>query len=231
MARVEIAFAWAGGLVFVASLVYAAYAFQVLWNRTGDRAPSWQAVLLNGALFTLFALHHTLFARGAVKKRLARYVPERLMRSVYVWTASLLLFVVLLGWQPVGGEAYRVSGWTRWVLAVVQLAGIAIVARSVSMIDGLELAGIRQASTGRGGGGLQLRGPYRLVRHPIYLGWILVLFGAATMTGDRLTFGVITTAYLLLAMPWEERSLELAFGEEYVRYRQRVRWRVVPFVY
>jgi protein-S-isoprenylcysteine O-methyltransferase Ste14 len=108
------------------------------------------------------------------------------------------------------------------------VAGLLLIAASVGVIDGLELAGIRSNPRPSA---LQARGPYRLVRHPLYLGWMLAVFGAATMTFDRLVFAVITTLYLVVAVPWEERSLERAFGEAYTRYKARVRWRMVPFVY
>jgi protein-S-isoprenylcysteine O-methyltransferase Ste14 len=65
----------------------------------------------------------------------------------------------------------------------------------------------------------------------LYLGWVLVVFGAAHMTGDRLAFAVITTIYLVAAVPWEERSLSAAFGAEYADYMRAVRWRIVPFIY
>ena len=78
---------------------------------------------------------------------------------------------------------------------------------------------------------MQIEGPYRLVRHPLYLGWMLAVFGAAHMTGDRLAFGAISSVYLLIAVPWEERSLMQSFGDDYARYTQQVRWRVIPFVY
>jgi protein-S-isoprenylcysteine O-methyltransferase Ste14 len=100
--------------------------------------------------------------------------------------------------------------------------------QSVRAIDALELAGIRSQSEAAG---LQVVGPYRLVRHPLYLGWILVVFGAALMTGDRLTFAAITTLYLVMAIPWEERSLRTAFGSDYDRYMRLVRWRMIPFIY
>ena len=101
-------------------------------------------------------------------------------------------------------------------------------AQSVRAIDALELAGIRSQSEAAG---LQIAGPYRLVRHPLYLGWTLVVFGAAAMTGDRLGFAAITTLYLMLAIPWEERSLRAAFGSDYDRYIRHVRWRMIPFIY
>jgi protein-S-isoprenylcysteine O-methyltransferase Ste14 len=108
------------------------------------------------------------------------------------------------------------------------LGGLWLIARSVSRIDALELAGIRSAARSET---LQIAGPYRWVRHPLYLGWILLVFGTAHMTGDRLAFAVISTAYLLIAIPWEERSLRQAFGPAYADYQRAVHWRVVPFVY
>jgi protein-S-isoprenylcysteine O-methyltransferase Ste14 len=111
---------------------------------------------------------------------------------------------------------------------VVQLAGVLLIVRSVRAIDPLELAGIRH---GVPVGGLQIGGPYRIVRHPLYLGWVLIVFGAAHLTGDRLAFAGVTTVYLLVAIPWEERALERAFGDAYRQYTQAVRWRMIPFLY
>ena len=78
---------------------------------------------------------------------------------------------------------------------------------------------------------MQIRGPYRWVRHPVYLGWMLAVFGAAHMTAARLAFAITSSLYLVLAIPWEERSLEQEFPREYPPYRKLVRWRVVPYVY
>ena len=98
--------------------------------------------------------------------------------------------------------------------AAVQLYGVGLIAQSVRGIDPLELAGIRRESAR---GPLQIRGPYALVRHPLYFGWVLAVFGAAHMTGDRLAFAAITTLYLVIAIPWEERSLVRCFGEDFAR--------------
>ena len=75
------------------------------------------------------------------------------------------------------------------------------------------------------------RAYYKLVRHPIYFGWVLVVFGTPHMTGDRLAFAVMTTAYLVVAVPFEERSLARSFGEAYARYQRDVKWRMIPFIY
>lgn len=231
MTKFERLFVWTGGALFVLSLVACAYVYFVAWAvpaEGGARAP---AVAFDAALLAIFAFHHSVFARESVKAHLARVLPERLLRSFYVWTASLLLLLVLALWQPVAGEAYRVTGWRAYAHAIVQLVGLWLIARAVAKIDPLELAGIAPPRAAASSEGLQIAGPYRWVRHPLYLGWIVALFGAAGMTADRLAFAAITTIYLLLAIPWEERSLGRAFGDGYARYQRQVRWRVIPFVY
>src|SRR5207244_2934466 len=111
-----------------------------------------------------------------------RIVPRPLLRSTYVWTASILLMLVCWFWNRVGGTVFAVTGMRIWLHAMFQLVGVWLIARAVATIDPLELAGIRQ-ETRRGA--LQIEGPYRIVRHPLYLGWLMVTFGAAHMTGDR----------------------------------------------
>ena len=237
MTKFERFFVWSGGALFVVSLLTCAYEYLFVWASPPTASSRWtpgslgdpgRHLAIDAALFAVFALHHSLFARESIKRRLARVLPDRLLRSVYVWTASLLLLIVLALWQPIAGHAYNVTGWRAIGHAAVQLGGIWLIARSVAKIDPLELAGIRPAS---GSDSLQIAGPYRWVRHPLYLGWLLAVFGAAHMTADRLAFAAITTTYLLIAIPWEERSLRRTFGEPYARYQQTVRWRVVPYVY
>jgi protein-S-isoprenylcysteine O-methyltransferase Ste14 len=147
---------------------------------------------------------------------------------VYVWVASLLLMLVCLLWRPIGGELYDISSPLAFAFALVQVTGLLITAGGVARIDPLELAGIRPAAQAQG---LQVTGPYHWVRHPLYLGWLLMVFGAAHMTGDRLAFAAITTGYLMIAIPWEERSLRRSFGDDYTRYMRAVKWRMIPFIY
>lgn len=221
------AFVWLGGALFVGSLAYCAWWFLIgLSEPRGDVA--WPSLAVDVLLVTVFALHHSVLAREAVKARVARLIPAALVRSVYVWIASLLLIMVCTLWAPIGGELYRSTGWRAAVHAIVQLYGVWLIVQSVRGIDALELAGIRNESAR---GPLQVRGPYALVRHPLYFGWVLALFAAAHMTGDRLAFAAITTLYLVIAIPWEERSLVRSFGDDYVRYTRQVRWRIVPFIY
>jgi hypothetical protein len=234
MTRLERVFVWAGGTVFVLSLAFAAYTYVVSFG-TVRPWTGWTAVAVNAVVFSVFALHHSLFARDTVKQWLTA-IPARLLRSVYVWIASALLAIVFVAWQPVGGALYDLHGAAAWLLIAVQLAGIWLIARAVGKIDPLELAGIHIASPTAEGAGvarepLQITGPYRLVRHPLYFGWVLATFGAPRMTGDRLAFAVIAVVYLIIAVPWEEQSLLQSFGDDYARYQQQVRWRIVPYVY
>jgi protein-S-isoprenylcysteine O-methyltransferase Ste14 len=74
-------------------------------------------------------------------------------------------------------------------------------------------------------------GLYGLVRHPLYLGWALMVFGAPDMTATRALFAVVSTGYLALAIPWEERGLLLTFGAGYAAYQRQVRWRMLPWIY
>lgn len=227
------ALAWIGGAVFVASLAYTGYFF--LWvlgdPDSASARPLWVAAVSNIVLFGVFAGHHSLFARDWVKQRLTRVLPARLERSIYVWVASLLLVAVLLAWQRVDGTLYRVDGAARWLLYLVQLVGVYITVRGASSIDPLELAGIRQAAHETAPLPFRTDGPFGLVRHPIYLGWILMTCGAPTMTNNRMLFAVITSMYLIIAIPWEEMSLASTFGERYRTYQTAVRWRLIPGIW
>ena len=189
--------------------------------------PGRERLAWNLGIFTVFALHHSLCARGPIKRWLEVIRPH-LRRSVYVWTASLLLIGVCLAWQPIGGDVYHVRGAAALACASLQLAGVGLTGWAVARIDPLELAGIRPVSTESV---LQVDGPYGWVRHPVYLGWLLMVFGVAHLTRDRLTFASISSAYLFLAVPWEERSLRRSCGDAYARYERQVKWRIIPFVY
>ena len=220
------AFVWLGGALFVGALLLCAW-----WYLTvlGQPHPSRgiDALLVDIGLVTVFALHHSLFARQFAKRLFGSLAPH-VIRSVYVYVASLLLIAVCFAWRPIGGELYRATGVRAVPHIAVQLAGLWCIARAVATIDPLELAGIRPES---GRDGLKTSGVYAWVRHPVYLGWVLAVFGTPHMTGDRLAFAVMTTLYLVAAVPLEERSLRRSFGADYARYAGAVKWRMIPFIY
>lgn len=226
--------AWTGAVLFAAALaVYLHFFFvhlgQPVPPAQGDDLPG--ALVVNAALFGAFALHHSVMARQRAKAWLARYVAPSLERTLYVCVSSALLVVVCVLWRRVPGVVYVLDG-PAWLLgALAQTAGVALTAAGAARVDPLELAGVRQARGDHTAPILTAAGPFRIVRHPIYLGWILIVFGAPVMTVDRLAWASISSAYLVAAIPWEERSLRAAFGEAYQAYCAQVRWRLIPGVW
>ena len=225
--------AWLGGALFVTALgVYVRF-FLALATPGDSGVPPGTAIAWNLVLFTVFAAHHSLLARAGAKAWLARVVPAALERTLYVWVASTLLIGVCLLWQRVPGLIYQLPAAAAWVGWATQALGVVFTVGGARVLDALDLAGIRQAlgATSAPASAIRVVWPFTVVRHPIYLGWALIVFGAPTMTLDRLVWATVSTAYLVIAIPWEERSLSAAAGPAYLAYQQRVRWRMVPGVY
>ena len=230
-----LAFAWFGALLFATSLGIFFYCYFVTYGRTAPPGPALRDAAMNAGLFTIFALHHSLLARPRAKAIVSRLVSPALERAVYTWTASLLFMAVCLLWRPMPGELYHLRGPLALLGMAVQAAGIVLTARGSSAIGALELAGVRAARDGARPTAvpppLQTSGLYGFVRHPLYFAWVLVVFGAPHMTATRFVFAVVSTAYLALAIPFEERGLIRTFGQDYLDYRRKVRWRMLPGLY
>lgn len=227
--------AWTGGATFVASLLVFLYLYGITYGR-GAAGSARRATIVDILLFSLFALHHSILARTGMKRRVTRIVPDWLERSVYTWTASLLFLIVCLSWQPVDGVLYSLPEPWRVAGYMSQVAGVMMIVTGSSAIDQLTLAGIRQVLDARSGkrpGHVPLKtsGAYGLVRHPLYLGWALFVFGTPEMTGTRAVFAIVSTLYLAIAIPFEERSLIDAFGDAYRRYQRTTRWRMIPGIW
>jgi methanethiol S-methyltransferase len=229
----SLAFAWAGAALFGASLAVFAYQYLVTFGRTVQDGPALPAALFDAALFSGFALHHSVFARHAVRAWMARTVSARLERAVYVWLASVLFLAVCLSWRAVPGLLYSLPGPSAIVGYLVQAAGLVLTLRSSAALGLGELAGLRaaQGHEPAAAGSLKTSGLYGFVRHPLYFAWVLMVFGAPHMTMTRFVFAAVSTAYVAAAIPFEERGLIDAFGDEYRRYQRRVKWRILPGIY
>jgi methanethiol S-methyltransferase len=232
----SVAFAWGGAALFAASLLFFLYAYLVVFGRPAGSGDWVGPALVNTLLFTGFALHHSVLARTRMRNVVRRHVPPYLERALYTWTASLLFLAVCWLWRPVPGAVYRLEGPWWWIGAAAQAAGMLFTHCGSAALDALDLAGVRQVNDARTGAApahvpLKTTGVYGLVRHPIYLGWLLLVFGAPTMTATRLVFATISSAYLAIAVPWEERGLVDVFGPDYRAYQQKVRWRILPGIY
>ena len=228
-------FSLAGGVVFVSSLVYFAWCIARGYSTAALPAGGevWPPALVDVALFSAFSLHHSFFARTGVKRWLTRRIPAELERSVYVWVASLLFIATCALWQPVPGLIWNVTGLPARVLATLQLAGGIASVQMARQLDVWQLSGIRQVLSGPTAPAPEFvdRGLYGWVRHPIYTAWLVVVWLPPEMNGTRFLFAAISTFYLALAVPFEERDLVRMFGAQYERYRKTVRWRMVPGVY
>jgi len=185
------------------------------------------ALAIDVGLLALFALQHSGMARPRFKRWLTRFVPGPAERSTYVLLSSAALLVLFWQWQPLGGVVWEVQGEVaRAAVFAVYAAGWVIVLATTFLINHFDLFGLRQVWLAfRGVPYTSLRfatpGPYRLVRHPLYVGWLTVFWAAPTMTAAHVLFAVGTTAYILAAIRWEERDL-VTFHPEYAAYRRRV---------
>ena len=227
-------FAWLGAALFLVSLSYFLLSYVTTFGVPAVGSARAPAAAWNVSLFALFALHHSVFARAPVRRWVTRLVPASRERSFYVSIASLLLIAVCALWRPVPGVAWDAEGMRLWALRLLQASGVWLSLRSVAILDIRELAGLTHLVAGgpqASGPEFRTTGPYGWVRHPIYAGWFLMVLAAAPMTMTRLVFAGISCAYLLIAIPFEERSMRAEAAGAYERYRAQVRWRLLPWVY
>jgi methanethiol S-methyltransferase len=186
------------------------------------------ALLVDLALLVVFALQHSAMARPAFKRVWTRVVPEPIERSTYVLASSLALILLFWGWQPLGGVVWRVEApLGRLVLQATCAAGWLLILACTFAIDHFDLFGLRQVwldLLDRPYTAIDFHtpGPYRFVRHPLYVGWLLAFWATPSMTIAHLVFAVATTGYILAAIQLEERDLISQHGEAYRRYRERV---------
>lgn len=195
----------------------------------GDGTLTATAVVVDVALLALFAVQHSVMARAGFKRWWTRIVPPSAERSTYVHASNICLIALLVAWYPITDDVWRVSAqpW-RALLIAVGLAGWVIALLSTFLIDHFDLFGLRQVFA-------RLRGQrpaehafatplfYRVVRHPLYLGFLLAFWGTPRMTVGHLIFAVATTGYILIAARFfEERDLVRIFGQQYRDYQGRV---------
>ena len=190
--------------------------------------PLGQRLAINVALLGLFALQHSGMARPAFKRWLTRFLSPAIERSTYVLLSSVALIVLFAFWQPLGGVVWNVADpFGRAVLYALFAFGWLLVLVATFLINHFDLFGLRQvwlALVGKPYTELTFRtpGPYRLVRHPLYVGWFFAIWSTPHMTVAHLLFAVVTGVYILVAIRWEERDLVDSLGDDYRRYQQRV---------
>ena len=194
----------------------------------GAVVPLSEALVVNLLLMSLFAIQHSVMARKSFKQWWTQYVPASIERSTYVLFASLALILLFWQWRPMPNVIWQIADPTM-ATAVLGLSfvGWLLVFSSTFLINHFELFGLHQVINNLGGRGMppaRFKTPviYKLVRHPIYLGFIIAFWAAPTMTMGHLLFAAVTTTYIFVGIFLEERDLTELFGEDYRRYRTQV---------
>lgn len=228
-----LAFAYGAGsyVLFLFTFLYAiGFVGNFVVPKTLDGEPGgpWHiALLVDLGLLSLFALQHSIMARSAFKRVLTQFIPAAIERSTYVLASSVALLFLFWQWQPLGGTIWNVESEPgRFLLTTGFAFGFALVLLTTFVINHFDLAGLGQVW--RNLLGQPQRKPsfvtpwlYRVVRHPLYVGWFFAFWCTPTMTVTHLVFALVTTAYILVAIRFEERDLihELP---EYAKYREQV---------
>ncbi|MEM7205022.1 MAG: methanethiol S-methyltransferase [Planctomycetota bacterium] len=191
-------------------------------------APPREAALVDVVLLVAFAVQHSLMARASFKRWWTQWVPESIERSTYVIASSLILGLLFWQWQPIAAFVWHVeSPPGRVVLHSLQVCGWLLVLVATALINHADLFGLRQVMVFLRGRryfspGFVTPGPYHIVRHPLYLGWLLAFWATPDMTGGHLLFAGGMTGYVRLAIAFEERDLLQEHGRKYREYRSRV---------
>ncbi|MDX1489251.1 MAG: isoprenylcysteine carboxylmethyltransferase family protein [Acidiferrobacterales bacterium] len=187
-----------------------------------------QALLINLALIALFGIQHTVMARPGFKKGWTKIVPHSVERSTYVLISSLVLIALFILWRPITIVVWDADAmWAQALGWTVFFTGIGLVLAATFVIDHFDLFGLRQVwfrfrDRPYTNPGFKVTYFYRFVRHPLYVGWILTFWGTPRMTVGHLIFAIGMTAYILVAIRYEERDLVTFLGDDYARYREKV---------
>ena len=220
-------------VIFFVTFLYAiGFVGNIIVPKSIDTLPTagtfWRGLLANVILLSIFAIQHSVMARPAFKKWWTKFVPKPIERSTYVLFSSLALIFMYWQWRAMPDPIWTVSNpigvYLLWLLFFI---GWGLVLFSTFLINHFDLFGLRQVNTYRRGEEYQhlpFGTPvvYRIVRHPIMLGFIIAFWSTPYMSVGHLLFAAVTTAYIIVAIQLEERDLVSFHGEAYEQYRQEV---------
>jgi protein-S-isoprenylcysteine O-methyltransferase Ste14 len=225
-----------GVLCYVGFLAVFLWAIWFVWtmDSVAPSSPWVRALLIDAVLLGLFAIQHSGMARQGFKRVWTRLVPLPVERSTYVLVASLALLAVVEFWQPLPGVVWRVqASWAVMLLHTLFWFGWLLLLACTFLIDHFDLFGLKQVWRYSRGMAYEppvfkAPGPYRLVRHPLYLGFLISFWSAPLMTSGHFFFAAMCTGYILVAIRFEEHDLTEFHGEQYKVYRSGVSM-IVPW--
>ncbi|MBD2363590.1 isoprenylcysteine carboxylmethyltransferase family protein [Anabaena minutissima FACHB-250] len=226
-------------VIFFVTLIYTAgFLGNIVVPKSIDSIPQLpllSALIINGGLLGLFGIQHSVMARQGFKQWWTKFINKAAERSTYVLLSSLALMFLFWQWQPMGGVIWNIQNQVGqlmfWLLFGI---GWLILFLSTFLINHFDLFGLRQVYLylqGQEYTQLEFQTPwlYNYVRHPLYVGWLLIFWSTPNMTATHLVFALLTTIYILVAIQFEERDLINIHGETYATYRQRVPM-LIPFM-
>jgi len=218
-------------LFFFATFLYAiGFIGNIGVPKSMDSAPTqplMASLLIDLGLLALFAVQHSGMARPAFKRWLTRYIPQEAERSTYVLLSTACMALLFWFWAPLGGVVWNVANPIgQYVLYGLYFASWALLLYATFLINHFDLFGLRQAYyalLGKDMPALKFVTPalYRIIRHPIYLGWLGIFWFTPTMSETHLVFAVVTSLYIFVGIRFEERDLENAHPE-YTQYKRKV---------
>jgi protein-S-isoprenylcysteine O-methyltransferase Ste14 len=224
-------------VVFLATLSYAVcFIGDIAVPKTidsGAESPLFIAIVINSLLLGTFAIQHSVMARQGFKRVWTQIVPRHVERPTYVLAASLTLMLLLWQWRPIPQPVWELHGAAATMLSVTFWLGWALLLTSTFLINHFELFGIKQVwtyfrQTEHSESKFRTPALYKIVRHPLYLGFVIAFWSAPRMSLGHLIFSIATTGYILLGIYFEERDLVKAHGQAYRSYREQVPM-LVPF--
>lgn len=224
-------------VAFLATFTYAVFFIgDIAVPKTIDSGavlPLFLAATINLLLLGTFAIQHSVMARQGFKRAWTQVVPRHLERPTYVLAASLVLMLLLWQWRPIPQTVWELHGVAATVLSVTFWLGWAVLLTSTFLINHFELFGLKQVWTylrQKEHREAKFRTPslYKVVRHPLYLGFVIAFWSAPRMSLGHLIFAIACTGYILLGIYFEERDLVKAHGQAYRSYREQVPM-LVPF--
>jgi protein-S-isoprenylcysteine O-methyltransferase Ste14 len=195
---------------------------------SGTVASTLETLVVNLGILALFAVQHTIMARPAFKRWWTQIVPVAIERSIFVLLTNLILILLVWQWRPLPGVIWHITGAAGYIIYGIAALGWGIVLLSTFLIDHFDLFGLKQTflyATGRDYRGAQFRERvlYKVVRHPLMLGFLIAFWATPYMTVGHLLFAATCTVYILIALKIEEATLIELHGEKYEDYKRRVR--------